>query len=72
MNISAIVAQFPVSCSIQSNLEMIDSVLAQADPGDLVLFPEGALSAYAPDISFLEQINQPELADVVAIRAEEE
>jgi predicted amidohydrolase len=62
MNISALIAQFPVSFSIQRNLETIDSVLAQADPDELVIFPEGALSGYAPDISFLKQINLSELA----------
>lgn len=71
MNISALIAQFPVSFSIESNLEMIDSVLAQADPGDLVLFPEGAISGYATDISLLQQIDQSELrAGIEHLRAQ--
>ena len=61
MNITAVVAQFPVSLSIQSNLEAMDSVLAQTKAGDLVIFPEGSVSGYATDTSFLEQINTPEL-----------
>src|SRR5512136_676123 len=61
MNINAIVAQFPVTLSIQHNLEIIDSILAQTDVGDLVIFPEGAVSGYSTDTSFLKQISQREL-----------
>jgi predicted amidohydrolase len=62
MNITAVVAQFPVSQSIQTNLEFIDSVLEQTNAGDLILFPEGSASGYSTDLSFLERINQQELA----------
>jgi predicted amidohydrolase len=62
MNISALVAQFPVSLSIPKNLDFIDSVLEQANPGDLVLFPEGTISGYSTDISFLKYIDQTTLA----------
>lgn len=62
MNISALIAQFPVSLSIPKNLEVIDSILAQARPGDLVLFPEGALSGYSTDTAFLKYIDQAALA----------
>src|SRR5512140_1693465 len=62
MSLSAIVAQFPISLSIQSNLETIHSVIAQASAGDLLLFPEGALSGYSTDVSFLERIDQSLLA----------
>lgn len=61
MTISAIVAQFPVSLSIQRNLEIIDSVLEQTRAGDWVIFPEGSLSGYSTDTSFLKQIDQQEL-----------
>jgi predicted amidohydrolase len=61
MNISAIIAQFPVTLSIQNNLMMINNVLAQTNPGDWVLFPEGSLSGYSTDLSFLKQIDQQEL-----------
>lgn len=61
MNLNAIVAQFPVSLSIQNNLNVIDSVLGQTNPGDLVIFPEGSVSGYSCDITFLEQINLDEL-----------
>lgn len=73
MLLSALVAQFPVSLSIQSNLELIDSVLEQTRAGDWVLFPEGSVSGYSTDTSFLKQINQPEvLAGLKHIQAETE
>ena len=61
MNISTIVAQFPVSLSVKTNLEIIDSVLEQTNSGDLVLFPEGSISGYSTDVSFLRYIDQSEL-----------
>jgi predicted amidohydrolase len=57
MKISAILAPFPVSLSIQSNLERIDTVLAQATPGAWVVLPEGAISGYSTDIEFLKQVD---------------
>lgn len=62
VNSTALIAQFPVSPSIQRNLEIIDSVLEQTHAGDLVLFPEGSISGYSPDASFLKQIDHAELA----------
>jgi predicted amidohydrolase len=61
MNINALIAQFPVSLSISRNLEIIDSVLEQTNAGDLVLFPEGSISGYSTDTSFLKQINSSAL-----------
>jgi predicted amidohydrolase len=61
MNLAAIVAQFPVTLSIQNNLETIDSVLKQTNAGDLVVFPEGSVSGYSTDASFLNQIDHPRL-----------
>jgi len=61
MKLSALIAQFPVSLSIQNNLEMIDSVLEQTKAGDWVLLPEGSISGYSPDMSFLQHINHDEL-----------
>ena len=61
MNLTAIVAQFPVTLSIQNNLEIMDSVIAQTNIGDWVIFPEGSLSGYSTDTSFLKQINHGEL-----------
>lgn len=61
MIIRAVVAQFPVSFSIPENLDRILSVLAQTVPGDLVLLPEGSLSGYSDDLSFLQNIRPHEL-----------
>ncbi len=61
MKIRAVVAQFPVSFSIPENLDRILSVLAQTVPGDLVLLPEGSLSGYSDDLSFLQNIRPHEL-----------
>ena len=61
MKLSAIVVQFPITLSVQNNLEMIDSVLEQTKVGDWVLFPEGSLSGYSPDMSFLQHIDHDEL-----------
>jgi len=62
MSLTAIVAQFPVSLSIQDNLEHIDSVLEQTNSGDWVIFPEGSVSGYSLDTAFLKGINQDELS----------
>jgi predicted amidohydrolase len=61
MIISCVIAQFPVSLSILRNLDRIDSLLAQTRAGDLVLFPEGAISGYSPETSFLQRIQPAEL-----------
>ncbi len=61
MKINAVIAQFPVTLSIPHNLETIETVLTQARAGDLVVFPEGSVSGYATDTSFLKEINQTKL-----------
>ena len=61
MILTAILAQFPVSLCIQTNLEAICAVLEPAKAGDLVLFPEGCVSGYSTDLSFLEKIQPREL-----------
>lgn len=66
MKISALIAQFPVTLSIPRNLEIIDSILAGAAPGDLVILPEGCVSGYSTDTSFLQEIDQTGLAAALA------
>jgi len=61
MLVNAVISQFPVSLSIRENLEAISSVIEQTEPGELVLFPEGSVSGYSTDISFLDKIDQREL-----------
>jgi len=61
--LSALVAQFPISLDVGQNLTTMLNMLKQARPGDLVLFPEGALSGYSQDSSFLEAIDLVFLAE---------
>ena len=63
MTISALLAQFPISFSIQDNLVAILEILKQCSPGDLVVLPEGCISGYSRDLSFLDRINPQELQD---------
>ena len=71
MHIIALVAQFPVSFSIQQNLETIKEILNQARPGDLVVLPEGSVSGYSDDLAFLEKIDHLELeAGLDSLRTE--
>lgn len=65
MNLPVLLTQFPVSLSISSNLKNILRLLAQAERGELVLFPEGALSGYDPDLSFLQTIDPGELDEAL-------
>lgn len=61
MIISVFVAQFPTSLSIQKNLDTILKLLDQTRSGDLVVFPEGSVSGYSTDMSFLDTVSKPEL-----------
>jgi predicted amidohydrolase len=65
MKISVVLAQFPVSLSIQENLKAILAALDQAQPGDIVLFPEGSISGYAQDFAFLQAIDPQVLTAAV-------
>lgn len=58
-----IVASFPICLDIRRNLAAIHAILDQAQPGDLVILPEGALSGYAEDPSFLHRIDRDVLAE---------
>lgn len=53
MNLSILVAQFPVSHNILENLEQILNILKNSQENDLVVFPEGCISGYDTDLSFL-------------------
>jgi predicted amidohydrolase len=61
MKIHALIAQFPISLSIEKNLETMLAILEQSQPEDLILFPEGAVSGYSHDLSFLNNIDLQEL-----------
>jgi predicted amidohydrolase len=57
MEVSILVGQFPISFDIEENLNNIVGILEKTEIDDLVVLPEGALSGYADDTSFLENIN---------------
>jgi predicted amidohydrolase len=59
--IHILVGQFAVSLDIQHNLEAIEGIVARAKPDSLVVLPEGALSGYQDDLSFLPRIDLGEL-----------
>ncbi len=57
IKLPVLLAQFPVSQSIPDNLGTILFMLENTHEGDLVLFPEGAISGYAQDLTFIKQID---------------
>lgn len=61
--ISVLLVQFPVSLSISENLKAIAQALTHAHPGDLVLCPEGCVSGYSRDLSFLHKIDRTAVED---------
>ena len=65
MRITALLAQFQVSRSIQENLSAIQSVLEKSNPGDILVFPEGALSGYSHEPVFLKTIDRNELNNTI-------
>ena len=61
MLISILGAQFPVSFDVQDNLNQILSILKNSKEQDLVVFPEGCISGYDTNLSFLEKVDDDEL-----------
>lgn len=57
MKVSIIIGQFPITFNIKENLNNIKQILDEANEDDLVILPEGALSGYDDDISFLKYID---------------
>jgi predicted amidohydrolase len=66
MLINIMIAQFPVSLSIGDNLATMCTMLENTQASDLVVFPEGAVSGYATDLSFLDAIQPDELNAALA------
>jgi predicted amidohydrolase len=56
--ISVLLVQFPVSLSIAENMQAIEQALEHARPGELVLCPEGCISGYSLDLTFLHKIDR--------------
>ncbi len=51
--IKATIAQFPVSLDVHQNADQILSFVDAAEHDELLVLPEGALSGYSQDMSFL-------------------
>jgi len=56
--ISVLLVQFPVSLSVAENVKAIEQALNHAHPGELVLCPEGCVSGYSLDLTFLHKIDR--------------
>jgi len=69
--VSVLVAQVPVSLDIERNLEAILAVLDEAEEDDLIVLPEGALSGYSENPSFLEGVDVQRLSSSLRALAEE-
>lgn len=65
MEITVLAGQFPIKYEIGENLKSIISILEQSEEDDLVVLPEGALSGYSDDISFLENIDVHKLKNAM-------
>jgi predicted amidohydrolase len=63
MIVSVFLAQFPISTSIQDNVEMILSLLREAQGGDIVVFPADAVSGFGDNLTLLRDLDQNELSD---------
>lgn len=61
MQVSAVVAQFPVRLNIRANLAEIERIIDESSENDLVVLPEGSLSGYSDDVSFLDHLDMEEL-----------
>lgn len=69
--LDVVVAQIPVSWTVEDNLRRITEVLSRTRPGDLVVLPEGALSGYGDDLSPLEEPSRAQDVDRAAGRVAE-
>lgn len=57
MKVSVVIGQFPISSRIEENFNNIMKILECTKEDDLVVLPEGALSGYSDDISFLDDVD---------------
>lgn len=71
MKVSVLVGQFPITFNIYENLEEIKLILEKSQKDDLVVLPEGALSGYSDDITFLKDVKVEELKNAMKLLKEE-
>ncbi|WP_308201185.1 carbon-nitrogen hydrolase family protein [Paractinoplanes maris] len=62
MQISVLIGQVPVTWDVDANLGTVRDVVDEAQPGDMVVLPEGMLSGYGEDLTPLEAVD-PALVD---------
>jgi len=65
MFITILGAQFPVSFNVKDNLNEILEVLKFSKENDLVVFPEGSISGYDTNLSFLEKLDHLKVRDAL-------
>lgn len=66
MQISILIGQVPVTWDVEANLGTLRDVVDEAQPGDLVVLPEGMLSGYGEDLTPLEAVDRALIDDAVA------
>ena len=60
-------AQFPVSFTVQDNLDINLGILRNTKEYDLVVFPEGCISGYDTNLCFLDKLNMIEVNEALEI-----
>ncbi len=70
MLLPVVAAQFSITLDIQHNLQGILSFVQQAQHDELIVLPEGALSGYADDPTFLQRLDASEIDAAIHILAE--
>ncbi len=63
MQLSVIAGQMPVVLDIQQNVRQILALLEQTHPDELLVLPEGAISGYQDDLSFLAHLDPMQLTE---------
>ena len=69
-NLRVSVAQFPISLDVQANLRHLRAVAEACAGRDLLVVPEGVLSGYDHDLSFLDRLDRDAFDDAVRQSAE--
>lgn len=64
--VSSVAFQFPTTLAIQGNLAEIKNAINALEPNELLVTPEGAISGYSQDSSFLSRIDISELEKAIA------
>lgn len=61
MDVAVAVGQFPIGFDVRRNLDHIASFIDDAHEDELLVLPEGAISGYSDDATFIHRIDQPQL-----------